>query len=121
MKKEHFFTLILLLFGGLLFSIGLCMCLLPQWNAFSGGVVMTTVGAALLILLLVRTLKERGISIRWNGRRALRALVAVGGVLMLGLGMAMVMVWNLPVYGILVGLAGIALLVALIPLVKGLK
>ena len=35
MKKEHFFTLILLLFGGLLFSIGLCMCLLPQWNAFS--------------------------------------------------------------------------------------
>jgi len=40
---------------------------------------------------------------------------------MLGVGMCFTMVWNQMVLGTLLGLAGIVLLIFLIPLVKGLK
>lgn len=45
MKKENFIALILGTVGGLLFAPGMCMCLLPEWDAFTLGVIaaaMTT-------------------------------------------------------------------------------
>ena len=47
-------------------------------------------------------------------------LGTVGGILF-ALGMCMAMLWDLLVPGILVGLAGIVLLLCLIPVVKGLE
>lgn len=44
----------------------------------------------------------------------------VGGILF-ALGMCMAMVWGMLVPGIVMGVAGILLLLCLIPLVKGLK
>lgn len=35
MSKKNFVTLILSTVGGILFAIGMCMCLLPEWNAFA--------------------------------------------------------------------------------------
>ncbi|MBQ2698258.1 MAG: hypothetical protein IJF59_06225, partial [Clostridia bacterium] len=49
MKKGNFITLLLSVIGGVLFGLGMCMCLLPEWNAFSEGVA---VGAAGLVVLL---------------------------------------------------------------------
>lgn len=40
MKKKNFVTMILSTVGGILFAIGMCMCLLPEWNAFHPGVGM---------------------------------------------------------------------------------
>ena len=34
MKKSTFVNLIIGTIGGLLFALGMCMCLLPEWNAF---------------------------------------------------------------------------------------
>lgn len=31
--------------GGLLLAIGMCMCLLPGWNAFTPGVILVVLGA----------------------------------------------------------------------------
>lgn len=53
MKKENFITLILGTIGGLLFGIGMCMCLLPEWNAFTAGVIVAAVGAVVLAVMLV--------------------------------------------------------------------
>ena len=47
--------------------------------------------------------------------------LAVVGALVLGVGMCMVMVWNMMLPGILVGVLGIVLLLLLIPLCFGLK
>lgn len=47
-------------------------------------------------------------------------LGTIGGILF-ALGMCMVMVWDMLVWGVVVGLVGIILLLCLIPLVKGLK
>ena len=43
------------------------------------------------------------------------------GALVLGLGMCMIMVWDLLLAGIAVGIAGILLLLCLIPMCAGLK
>lgn len=51
MKKKNFIALILGTLGGLLFALGLCMCLLPAWNAFTPGVVVAVIGAVILIIM----------------------------------------------------------------------
>ncbi|MBQ3078078.1 MAG: hypothetical protein IJC43_09480 [Clostridia bacterium] len=123
MKKGNFITLLLSVIGGVLFGLGMCMCLLPEWNAFSEGVA---VGAAGLVVLLAMV----GIRRRMLGKPPLTlsrktvaaAALGIAGALTLGVGMCMVMVWNAPpVWGIAVGLAGIVLLLCLIPVWKGLK
>ena len=50
MKKSHFISLIFCIMAGLAFSIGLCMCLLPEWNAFVPGVVLTAIGGIALLV-----------------------------------------------------------------------
>ena len=54
MNKKQFITLVCGVVAGLLFSVGLCMCLLPEWNAFTAGVVLTALGGVALIALGIR-------------------------------------------------------------------
>lgn len=92
MKKENSVTLILSTIGGILFAIGMCLCLLPEWNAFTQGVVMSAVGIVVLFVMLVVRRKMKGMpAIKVTGK-------AVGTVAL-----------------------GIVLLLCLIPLCKGLK
>ena len=122
MKKKNFVSMILGTIGGILFAIGMCMCLLPQWNAFQQGIVVSAVGiVVLLAMLFVRRKMEGKPAIRLNGKAIGTALLGIVGALVLGVGMCMVMVWNMLTLGILVGVVGIVLLLCLIPLVKGLK
>ena len=53
MKKKNFVSMIMSTIGGILFAIGMCMCLLPQWNAFTQGVVIGIVGAVVLLAMLI--------------------------------------------------------------------
>ena len=39
MKKETLLEIILGIIGGLVFAIGMCMCLIPEWNLFKVCVV----------------------------------------------------------------------------------
>lgn len=122
MKKENFVSLILGTVGGILFAIGMCMCLLPEWNAFTQGVVVAAIGAVVLVaMLIVRRKMEGKPAIELNGKAIGTVALGVIGALVLGVGMCMVMVWEMMIPGILVGVVGIVLLLCLIPLVKGLK
>jgi hypothetical protein len=56
-----------------------------------------------------------------NGKAIGTTLLGVFGAIVLGVGMCMTMVWNMLVPGIVVGIIGIVLLLALIPVIKGLK
>lgn len=121
MKKSTFCSLIFGTIGGLLFSLGMCMCLIPEWNAFRPGVLCAAVGAGLLVILAVvarvRSGKKRHINWRLTGKIAYGIFAA----LVLGVGMCMVMVWNLFLPGIAVGVVGIVLLLFLIPMCLGWK
>ena len=122
MKKKNFVSMIMGTVGGILFAIGMCMCLLPQWNAFNQGIVMGAAGAVILLaMLIVRRKMEGKTAVRLNGKAIGTVLFGIVAALALGVGMCMVMVWNMLIQGILVGLVGIALLLCLIPIVKGLE
>ncbi|HJC90650.1 MAG TPA: hypothetical protein H9695_06715 [Candidatus Mediterraneibacter excrementigallinarum] len=122
MKKKNFVSMIMGTVGGILFAIGMCMCLLPQWNAFNQGIVMGAAGAVILLaMLIVRRKMEGKPAVRLNGKAIGTVLFGIVAALALGVGMCMVMVWNMLIQGILVGLVGIALLLCLIPIVKGLE
>lgn len=123
MTKKNFITLILTVIGGLLFALGMCMALLPEWEAFQQGVVVGCIGLLVLAVMLLVRLKMEGKSIRvkLSAKTVGIVLLGVAGTLGLGVGMCMVMVWDMLVFGILVGIVGILLLLCLIPTVMGLK
>lgn len=122
MKKSNFVAMILGTIGGIFAAIGMCMSLLPEWNAFKPGVVMGCVGIViLLITVAVWRRMENKAPIRLSGKTIGIVLVSVVGSLLLGVGMSLVMVWSNIVLGIVIGIAGIILLLSLIPLIKGLK
>ena len=122
MKKKNFVSMIMGTVGGILFASGMCMCLLPQWNALNQGIVMGAAGAVILLaMLIVRRRMEGKPAVKLNGKAVGTILFGIVGALALGVGMCMVMVWNMLIQGILVGLVGIVLLLCLIPIVKGLE
>lgn len=123
MKKENYITLVLGVIGGILFALGMCMCLVAEWNAFKPGLVMGAVGAVVLISILpIRRKLQNKPRIKLSGKTAAGIALGIAGTLLLGVGMCMVMVWEgLLVWGIIVGLIGILLLLGLIPLCKGIQ
>lgn len=122
MKKKNFVSMILSVAGGILFAMGMCMCLLPEWNVFNPGVATGAVGVViLLVMLIVRRKMEGKSAIHFSGRTLGSVLLGIVGALGLGVGMCMTMVWNILIPGMLVGIVGIMLLLCLIPAVKGLR
>lgn len=122
MKKKDFITLILSVIGGVFFGIGMCMCLLPEWNAFNQGVVVAVIGAVVLLaMVIVRRRMEGKPAIVLNKKIIFSVLVGIAGVLMLGAGMCLVMLWEQLIVGIVLGLLGIVVLLCLIPICKGLE
>ena len=122
MKKSSFFALIMGTVSGVLFALGMCMALLPEWNAFTQGVIFGGVGIVLgIITALIWCKMENKKLPKLNVKNILRIIYAVIAVLVLGVGMCMCLVWEQIVWGTLVGLLGIVMLIALIPMVKGLK
>lgn len=79
MKKVDFVTLVMSTIGGALFALGMCMCLIQDWESFDAGVVMGAVGAVVLLAMVVvrrRMLGKPAIKLRrkavgigvWRGR-----------------------------------------------------
>ena len=123
MTKKYFLFLVLTVAGGLLFALGMCMCLLPEWNAFRPGVAVTALGVlALLSIALTRWMTAGRPMPEINWKKVGKAAYCVVAALVLGTGMAMVMAFEgMMIPGILVGILGIVLGVGAIPVLKGLK
>lgn len=122
MKKSSFVALLMGTVSGVLFALGMCMALLPEWNAFWEGVIFGGVGLVLgMITLLVWCKMEHKKLPKMNGKNVFRMIYAVIAVLILGAGMCLCLVWQQFVWGTLVGLLGIVMLIAMIPMIKGIK
>ena len=122
MKKSSFVALVLGTISAVLFAIGMCMALLPEWDAFTQGVVFGSVGIILgVITLLIYCKMENKQLVKMNGKNIFRIFYITIALLVLGTGMCMCLVWQMFVWGTLVGLIGIVMLLALIPMIKGFK
>lgn len=122
MKKSTFVAMILGTIGGILFALGMCMTLIPEWNAFQPGVIMGVAGAlVLLIMVMVWRKMENKNPIQLSGKTIGATLIGIAGALFLGVGMCLTMVWSQMIVGIVVGIIGIVVLLCLIPFIRGLK
>lgn len=122
MKKSNFVALVLGTISGVLFALGMCMALLPEWNAFKPGVIFGAVGIVLgIITLLVWRKLENKAPIKVSGKGAGIVVLAIIGALTLGVGMCFCMVWENIILGTIIGLVGIIALLMLIPITKGIK
>ena len=114
MKKSNFVAMILGTIGGILFALGMCMAMIPEWNAFRPGIVMGVIGLiVLLIMVLVWRKMEHKDPIHVSGKTIGSMLLGIVGALLLGVGMCLTMVWGSSYLapGILVGCAGLLICV----------
>lgn len=123
MKKENFVTLIMSVVGGLIFALGMCMALLPEWNAFTSGIVCGIIGVVVLIaMVIVRRKMTNAAPIEISGKTVGIVIYGIFSTIVFGVGMCMTMVWEgLMLWGIVVGIISIVLLMCLIPMIKGIK
>ena len=108
MKKETLLEIILGTIGGLIFAIGMCMCLIPEWNMFRTGVVVTIIGFIVLLGIIpvyrvAHPKKEKehkpinwGIVLTWT--------VGVIGALIMGFGMSKILVGDASTSDMIIGM-----------------
>lgn len=122
MKKSSFVAMVLGTVSGVFFALGMCMALIAEWGAFRPGIVFGCVGLLLgIVTLIVWRKMERKAPIQFSGKTILMVIVGVAGALALGVGMCFSMVWENMILGIVIGVIGIAVLLCLIPLAKGIR
>lgn len=122
MKKSSFVAMLLGTIGGVLFALGMCMALLPEWHAFTPGIIFGSVGIAFgIATLIVWRVMEHKAPIKFSAKNVLMVCLGVLGVIALGVGMCFCMVWSQMILGVIIGLAGILLLLCLIPLIRGIR
>ncbi len=122
MKKSSFVAVIMGTISGVLFALGMCMALLPEWYAFTPGIIFGCIGIALGIVTVIIWCKTE--NKKWpkmNKKIVFRSLYSIVSVLVLGVGICMCLVWGQIIFGTLVGLLGLIMLIALIPMIKGIK
>lgn len=108
MKRDTLIEIILGTVGGLVFAIGMCMCLLPEWNMFTAGVITTIIGFVILLCIIPvyksahpKKAKEQK-KINWE--IVLTWTVGVVGALIMGFGMSKILVGNASTSNMVVGL-----------------
>lgn len=122
MKKSTLVAMILGTVGGVFFALGMCMALLPEWGMFNQGIACGVIGLVILLVdLLIWRRMEGKTPIRVTPKAVGTVVVGVLGALLLGVGMCLSMVFGNMVLGIAVGIAGIIVLLLLIPLAKGIR
>ena len=123
MEKKNFITLLMGVVGGLLFALGMCMCLLPEWGMFNAGVGFGITGAIVLLATWIVYRKMAGKKpINLNAKLVGKVAYGLFASLVFGVGMSMTMVFEgMMLPGIIVGIVGIVLLLLLIPMCFGWK
>ena len=128
MKKETLLEIILGTIGGLTFAIGMCMCLIPEWNMLKPGVVVAAVGFLILLCIIPVYRKEHpkkenkkpvdwGIVATWT--------IGVVGSLIMGFGMSKILVGDAStsdmVVGLITGVVGLVICVLNYPIYAYIK
>ena len=128
MKKETLLEIILGTIGGLIFAIGMCMCLIPEWNLLKLGIIVGIIG--FIILLCIIPIYRKDHPKKVNNKQIDKGLVltwTVGiiGALIMGFGMSKIMVGNQEtadlIIGMITGVVGLLICVFNYPVYSYLK
>lgn len=127
MKKETLLEIILGTVGGLIFAIGMCMCLIAEWNLFKAGIVVTIIGFIILLCIIPvyrsNQPKKEHAPINWG--IVISWLIGIIGALVMGFGMSKVLVGDASktdmLIGIVVGIVGLIVCVLNYPIYSYIK
>lgn len=128
MKKETLLEIILGTVGGLVFAIGMCMCLIPEWELFTTGVVVSIIGFIVLLCIIPIYRKEHPKKV--NSKKTdwglvLTWIVGVVGALIIGFGMSKIMGGSPEkmdmIVGMITGIVGLLICVLNYPIYSYLK
>lgn len=56
MSRKNFISLIL----GVMFALSMCMSMIPEWNAFTHGIIVVVIGAVILPIMVMVLRKMEG-------------------------------------------------------------
>ena len=128
MKKEILLEIILGTIGGLVFAIGMCMCLIHEWDLLTTGIIISIIGFIILLCIIPIHRKEHpkkankkktdwGLVLTW--------LIGIVGSLIMGFGMSKIMV-DTPdkmdmIIGMITGVIGLLICVLNYPIYSYLK
>ena len=127
MKKDTLLEIILGTIGGLIFAVGMCMCLIPEWDLFNVGVVVSILGFIVLLCIIpvYRNSHPKKVHDKINWGIVFTWIIGVVGALVMGFGMSRVMVDNPEgtdmLIGIVVGVIGLLICVLNYPIYSYLK
>lgn len=127
MKKETLLEIILGTVGGLIFAIGMCMCLIHEWNLKTLGIILSCLGLIVLLFIFPVYRKNhpkkehapinKGILFTW--------CIGIIGALIMGFGMSRVMIDQASqpdlIIGIATGMIGLLICVLNYPIYSYLK
>ena len=127
MKKDTLLEIILGTIGGLIFSLGMCMCLVTEWNMFKPGVIVGIVGFIILLCIIPVYRKSHpkkehgpidvGLVTTW--------VVGVVGALIMGFGMSKILVGTAStadmIVGLITGVVGLVICVLNYPIYAYIK
>lgn len=127
MKKDTLLTIILGTIGGLIFAVGMCMCLVEEWSMFTPGIIVSIIGFLILLCIIPiyrknRPKKEHG-PINWG--LVLTFVVGIVGSLIMGFGMSKVMIGDASqtdmIVGLITGVVGLIICVLNYPIYSYIK
>lgn len=128
MKKETLLNIIIGTIGGLTFSIGMCMCLVKEWDMLISGVIVSLIGFIVLLMIIPiykknhkKVKKEKsvdyGLVLTW--------IIGIIGSLVMGFGMSKIMVGNASkedaLLGLITGVFGLVVCVLNYPVYSYIK
>ena len=128
MKKETLLEIIFGTIGGLIFAIGMCMCLIPEWDLFKVGVIAGVIGFIILLCIIpihrkanprkiIKRKTDWGLVLTWT--------IGIIGSLIMGFGMSKVMVGTPEkmdiVIGMITGVVGLLVCVLNYPIYSYIK
>lgn len=127
MKKETLLEIILGTIGGLVFAIGMCMCLIPEWKLFKTGIVVAIIGFVVLLCIIPvyrsNHPKKSHENVNWG--IVFTWIIGIIGALIMGFGMSKVMVENPSqtdlIIGIGTGIVGLLICIFNYPIYTYLK
>ena len=128
MKKETLLEIIFGTIGGLIFAIGMCMCLIPEWDLFKVGVIAGIIGFVILLCIIpihrkanprkiIKRKTDWGLVLTWT--------IGIIGSLIMGFGMSKVMVGTPEkmdiIIGMITGVVGLLVCVLNYPIYSYIK
>ena len=126
MKKETLLEIILGTIGGLIFAVGMCMCLIPEWDLFKVGVVVAVIGfiVMLCIIPIYRSTHPKKAHGKVNWSFVIAWIIGIIGALIMGFGMSKTMIdgtSNDMLAGIIIGVIGLIICTLDYPVYSYLK